>query len=198
MFQWKEEEKVIYGFERYYRLLFLVKSTSQVDHVWFSFFEGMDCHAAIVTGLVCSKFNHSTNKLELGSLTLEDFRNGSIKSFKEAGTTVLDHLNQIMSKFFDAPMFENPFHLSAYVQKQSMNAADLIEATLLQSLWMSNFKKSLSDTTITKVLARWFRNTLHHSTKETRTYPSYCPALANSHSMNYQEFCTIESYKKKS
>jgi hypothetical protein len=95
------------------------------------------------------------------------------------------------------PMFENPFHLSAYVPKQNMNAADLIEATLLQSLWISNFKKSLADTTISKVLARWFKNTLHHSTKETRTNPSYCPALANSHSMYYQEFCTIESYMKK-
>ena len=107
----------------------------------------MHCHAAIVVG-------HSSNNLELGSLTVEDFRNGSIKSFKEPGTTVLDHLNQIMSKNFDAPMFENPFHLSAYVPKQNMNAPDLIEATLLQSLWKSSFEKSSADTTISKVLAR--------------------------------------------
>ncbi len=39
LFQWKEEGKVIIGFERYYELLFLVKSTSQVDHVWFSSWE---------------------------------------------------------------------------------------------------------------------------------------------------------------
>jgi hypothetical protein len=49
-------------------------------------------------------------------------------------------------------MFEKPFHLSAYVLKQNMNAPDLIEATLLQSLWISNFKKSLADTTISKSL----------------------------------------------
>ncbi len=97
----------------------------------------------------------------------------------------------------DAPMCENPFHLSAYIPKQNMNAADLIEATLLQSLWISNLKKYLAGTTISKVLARWFKNKLHHSTKETRTNPSYRPALANCHSMYYQEFCTIESYKKK-
>jgi hypothetical protein len=96
LLQWEEEEKVIIGFERYYQLLFLVKSTSQVDHIWFSFFEGMHCHAAIVAGLVCSKFNHSTNELEPGSLTLEDFRNGNIKSFKEPGITVSDHFYQIM------------------------------------------------------------------------------------------------------
>jgi hypothetical protein len=124
----------------------------------------MHCHAAIVVG-------HSTNNLELGSLTVEDFRNGSIKSYKELGTTVAKHLNQIMSKSFNTPMFENPFHLSAYVPKQNMNAPDLIDATLLQSLWISNFKKSLADTTISKVLARWFENTLIHSTKETRTIP---------------------------
>jgi hypothetical protein len=94
-------------------------------------------------------------------------------------------------------MFENPFHLSAYVPKQNMNAVDLIEATLLQSFWISNFKKSLADMTISKVLARWFENTLHHSTKKTRTNSSYRPALASGHSMYYQEFCTIKSYKKK-
>ncbi len=117
LFQWKEEVKVIIGFKRYYELLFLVKTTSQVDRLWFSFFKGMNRHAAIVAGLVCYKFKHSTNELEPGSLTLEDFRNGSIKSFKEPGTTVFDHLYQIMSIFFDAPMFENPFYLSAYIPK---------------------------------------------------------------------------------
>jgi hypothetical protein len=102
-----------------------------------------------------------------------------------------------MSKNYKAPIFENPFNLSAYVPKQNLKAADLIEATLLQSLWISNLMKSLADTTISKVLARWFKNTLHHSTKETITNPSYHPALANGHSMYYQNFCTIKSYKNK-
>ncbi len=98
LFQCKEDGKVVIGFERYCKLLFLVKSTSQVGHIWLSFFEGMHRHAAISAGLVCSKFNHSTNNLEPGSLTMEDFRNGNVKSFKEPGTTVANHLNQIMSK----------------------------------------------------------------------------------------------------
>jgi hypothetical protein len=68
----------------------------------------------------------------------------------------------------------------------------LIEATLLQSLWLSNFKKSSADRTISKILARWFKNTLIHSTKETRTNPSYHPALAYGHDMYYQEFCTTK------
>jgi hypothetical protein len=97
LFYWKEEGNVIIGFEQYYKLIFLVKSTSQVDQILFSFFTGMHCHTAIVVGLFCSKFNHSTNNLEAGSLTVEDFRNGNMKSFKEPGTTVENHLNQIMS-----------------------------------------------------------------------------------------------------
>jgi hypothetical protein len=96
----------------------------------------MHRHTAIVAGFVCSKFNHLTNELEPGSLTLEGFRNGDIKPFKEPYTSVSNHLDQIMSKKFNAPMFQNQFHLSAYVPKQAMNAADLIEATQLQSLWI--------------------------------------------------------------
>jgi hypothetical protein len=102
-----------------------------------------------------------------------------------------------MSKKIGAPMFQNQFHLSAYVPKQTMNAADLIEATQLQSSWISNFKRTLGNTTISKVLANWVENTLHHSMKETRTNPSYHPASANSHNMYYQEACTTNSYKKR-
>ncbi len=98
---------------------------------------------------------------------------------------------------FNVPMFQNQFHLSAYVPKQTMNAVDLIEATGSQSLWISNYKRTLANTTISKVLAYWFKNTLHHSTKETRTNLSYHPALANGRDMYYQEACTTDSYKKR-
>ncbi len=143
-----QKKKGVVGFERYYELLFLVKSGSEVDYVWFIFFEGMHRHAAIVTDLVCSKFNHLTNKLQPGSLTLEDFRNGNIKSFKEPNTLVSDHLNQIMSKQFNTPMVHNQFHLLAYAPNQTMTAVDLINATRCESLWISNFKRTLANTTI--------------------------------------------------
>jgi hypothetical protein len=168
-----------------------------VDHVWFSFFEGMHCHTAIVTGLVCSKFNHLTKELQSGSLTLEDFRNGNIESFKEPNTSISDHLNQIMSKQFDAPMVHNQHHLLAYIPNQTMTAADLIDATRCQSLWISNFKRTSANTTISKVLANWLEQTLHHSMKDMRMNPSYRPALDNGFSMYYQEACTTKSYKKK-
>jgi hypothetical protein len=99
--EWADTNQNVTGFNQYYELLFLVKLKSHYDKVWFSFFEGMHRHATIVAGLVCSKFNHSTNKLDPGSLMLDDFRNeGIIKSFRDLGTTVKEHLNMIMKKKF--------------------------------------------------------------------------------------------------
>jgi hypothetical protein len=126
------------------RTIILVKSSSPLDNVWFSFFEGMHCHAAIVAGLVCSKFDHTTNEIKPGSLTLDDFRNeGAVKNFKVPGTTVKEHLDQIMAKEFDVSMFHNEFHLSVCIPKQAMDAKELIDATRLQSLWISNLRKVL-------------------------------------------------------
>jgi hypothetical protein len=39
--QWEKENQNVTGFKRYYELLFLVKSKSRHDEVWFEFFEGM-------------------------------------------------------------------------------------------------------------------------------------------------------------
>ncbi len=55
----------------------------------------------------------------------------------------------------------------------------------------------MANTTISKVLANWLEQTLHHSTKVTRMNPPYRPALDNSFSMYYQEACTTKSYKNK-
>jgi hypothetical protein len=93
----QKQGKDLIGYKQYYKLLFLVKSSSMVDHVWFNFFEGMHCHAAIVAGLLCSKFDHTTNELKPGSLTLDNFKiDGAMKNFKVPGTTVKEHLDQII------------------------------------------------------------------------------------------------------
>jgi hypothetical protein len=114
----QKQGKDLIGYKQYYKLLFLVKSSSTVDHVWFCFFEGMHCHAAIVAGLLCSKFDHTTNELKPGSLTLDDFKiDGAVKNFKVPGTTAKVNLDQIIAKEFKAPMFYNEFHLSAYIPK---------------------------------------------------------------------------------
>ena len=108
--KWHEENIIVTGFQRFYELLFLVKSQSKYDQVWFSFFKGMHRHAAILTGTLCSKINHLTNELEPGLLTLDDFMNeGIVKSFSNPGVTVEEQLNNIMTKQNEAPMFNNTF-----------------------------------------------------------------------------------------
>ncbi len=157
--KWEKENQNVTGFKQYYELLFLVKSISRKDKVWFSFFEGMHQHAAVVAGLVCSKFNHSTNELKLGSVKLIDFRNeGVIKSFKDPGITIEEHLDKIMKKDINAPMFNNTFHLLAYIPKTENakeNARKLIEGAKLQSSWISNFKMSSARTTLSKNITNW-------------------------------------------
>jgi hypothetical protein len=63
-----------------------------------------------------------------------------------------------MKKDIDAPMFNNAFHLSAYIPKTENakeNAGKLIEGAKLQSSWISNFKMSLARTTLSKNIANW-------------------------------------------
>ena len=147
------------GFKRYFELLFLVKSESKRDEVWFSFFEGMHRHAAIVAGLLCSKFNHMTNELKLGSLTLKDFSGDTVlKSYKDPGISVEDHLNKIMTKQLDPPMFTNTFHLSAYIPKHvigdKQDATTFITGAIYQSTWISNFKQHSNTVQNTPVIAQ--------------------------------------------
>jgi hypothetical protein len=137
----------------------------------------MHQHAAIVAGLVCSKFNHSTNELDTGSLKLDDVRNeGVIKSFRDPGITVEEHLDMIMTKQIKAPMFTNAFHLLAYIPKTENpgeNAGKLIEGARLQSLWISRFKLGLARITVSKIIATWLKTIQTHSTGQTRSNPKY-------------------------
>ncbi len=185
---WQEKHNTpLTGYQRYYELLYHVKSRSRRDHIWFSFFEGMHRHAAVVAGLVCSKFNHSTNELKPGSLTLDDFRNeGVLKSFKDPGITVAEHLDMIMTKKIDAPMFHNGFHLSAFIPKfqgktldeiNRDDAGKLIDAARMHSEWISEFKLASATKTLSKNIAIWLETTLHHSTRDTRNNRNYRPKV---------------------
>jgi len=158
--EWEDQNKTVTGFTQYFELLFFVKSESRRDEVWFSFFEGMHRHAAIVAGLLCSKFNHITNELKLESLTLNDFSGeGVIKSYKDLGISVEDHLNKIMTKELEPPMLTNTFHLSAYIPKQRMDeeqdATTFINGAIYQSTWISNFKRYSATTTLLKNISEW-------------------------------------------
>jgi len=167
--------------------------------VWFSFFEGMHRHTAILAGLLCSKFNHITNELELESLTLKDFSDeGVIKSFKDPGISVEDHLNKIMTKELEPPMLTNTFHLSA-IPKQRMDeeqdATTFINGAIYQSTWISNFKRSSATTTLSKNISKWLETLLQHSTKDTRHCSRYRPMLTRGHDIIPQKDTTVNKFK---
>ena len=186
--KWQEKHNTpLVGFQRYYELLYHVKSNSRNDHIWFSFFEGMHRHAAIVAGLVCSKFNYSTNELHPGSLTLDDFKKeGVLKSFKDPDITVAAHLNKIVTKQIDAQMFQDDFNLTAYIPTKlrdntvdaiNKEAGKLIDAARMYSEWISNFKLTSATTTLSKNIATWFRTTLNETKKDTRNNRNYRPKV---------------------
>jgi hypothetical protein len=134
--QWNVEGKVIIGSKQYYELLFLVKSASEVDHIWFSFFEGMHRHAAIVTvSQFLSVLNSNISPTNLNwDHSLWKILEIKILSLSRSPTLqFLTIWTRSCHKKIDTPMFQSQFHLSAYVPKQTMNAGDLIEATRLQS-----------------------------------------------------------------
>jgi hypothetical protein len=69
--------------ETYYKLLLLVKTKSKNDNVWIRFIEGLHKHAAIITSLLCMKFDYSNNKIIPGSLQLGDFGKAQIPHYKK-------------------------------------------------------------------------------------------------------------------
>jgi hypothetical protein len=160
----------------------------------------MHQHATIVAGLLCSKFNYITNELELGTLTLNDFRSdGVIKSYKDPGITVEEHLNRIIKGEVEVPMLTNEFPLSAYIPKQIMNEDQdtdtFINAAICQSKWTSNFKRNSATMTLQKCTSSWLETTLIHSTVEARNCPKYQPVLKKGHNIRPQMDCMVDSFK---
>ncbi len=84
---WKDFAEPDCDFERYLNLLLLVKTKSQVDNLWVSFVDGLHWHASMITCLLCTKFDYSSNKIQLGSLDIQDFKNARVPHFKVPGVT---------------------------------------------------------------------------------------------------------------
>jgi hypothetical protein len=72
---WKGITKPDCNFERYLNMLLLVKTKSKVDNLWVSFVEGLHQHATMITCLLCTKFDYSSDKIQPGSLDIQDFKN---------------------------------------------------------------------------------------------------------------------------
>ena len=55
--EWENYKSTSTPVEQYFQLLLLVKTKSKTDTLWISFIEGLHRHAAIVMGLLCSRFD---------------------------------------------------------------------------------------------------------------------------------------------
>jgi hypothetical protein len=84
----------------YYKLLLLVKTKNKNDNVWISFIEGLHRHAAILASLLCMKFDYFNNKINPGSLQLDDFEKAQIWHCKDPGITPREQLGQIIGNHF--------------------------------------------------------------------------------------------------
>jgi hypothetical protein len=94
---WKDIAEPGCDFERYLNLLLLVKTKSQVDNLLVSFVEGLHWHAAMITCLLCTKFEYSSNKIQPGFLDIQDVKNARVPHFKDTGATAKEQLKLIIS-----------------------------------------------------------------------------------------------------
>jgi hypothetical protein len=115
---WKDIAKPDCDFERYLNLLLLVKTKSQVDILWVSLVEGLHWHAAMITCLLCTKFDYSSNKIQPGSLDIQHFKNARVPHFKDSGVTPKEQLKLIISGEFEAKMLKSTFNVQAYIPKK--------------------------------------------------------------------------------
>jgi hypothetical protein len=93
---WGEMEKSECHYERYFQLLWLVKTISPVDFLWVSFVEGLHRHAAIILALLCTKFDYK-NKYQPGSLSIQDFKATKIPHFDYPNIFQEDQIKLIMN-----------------------------------------------------------------------------------------------------
>ncbi len=115
---WKDIAKPDCDFERYLILLLLVKTKSRSDNLWVSFVEGIHWHAAMITCLLCTKFDYSSNKIQPGSLDIQYFKNARVPCFKDPGVTLKEQLKLFISGEFEAKMLKSTFNVQVYIPKK--------------------------------------------------------------------------------
>jgi hypothetical protein len=72
----------------------------------------------MITCLLCTKFDYSSNKIQPGSLNIQDFKNATVPHFKDPGVTPKKQLKLIISGEFKAKMLKSTFNVQAYIPKK--------------------------------------------------------------------------------
>ncbi len=165
--------------ERYFQLLVLVKTNSSINFLWISFIEGLHRHAAMILALLCTKFVHN-NKIQPGSLSIQDFKAAKIPHFNDPKISPDDQIKLIMNGKFKAMMFKNTFTVEVYIPKKvDENILELMDSMCKQSKWISECKKHAANKTILTVLLIWLEDTLLHSKPRKRNSIHSGPKLTS-------------------
>ena len=117
----------------YYKLLYIVKTSSKNDNLWISFVEGLHRHAAIVMCLTCSSFDLEGNNIVHESLKKKDFKIAEVPHYKKPQLSPIQVLNSIMKGDFDAPMLMNPFSVQLLLPAHKKLQIDALMNTLKES-----------------------------------------------------------------
>ncbi len=95
--------------EKYFNLLKIVKTKSDVHNVWVSFIEGLYQHSGILFCMMCSSFDYIDNEIKQGSLKMREFKNANIPHFKMIRKEPVDHLEDILDYKYSADMLTKCF-----------------------------------------------------------------------------------------
>jgi hypothetical protein len=72
----------------------------------------------MTTCLLCTKFDYSSNKIQPGSLDIQDFKNTRVPRFKDPGVSPKEQLKLIISGEFEAKMLTSTFNVQVYIPKK--------------------------------------------------------------------------------
>ncbi len=170
----------------------LVKTNSLVNFLWISFVEGLHWHAATILALLCTKFD-TNNKIQPGSLFIQDFKTAKIPHFVDPKISPEDQIKLIMNEMFKAMLSKNTFTVEVYIPKKvDGNIVELMDSLCKQSEWISESQTRTANKTILMVLSIWLEDTLIRSKPRSRNSIHSRPKLPSM--FTYQNPDTAEKY----
>jgi hypothetical protein len=100
--------------EKYFILLMIVKTKSDVNNIWVSFIEGLHQHSGILFCLLCSSFDYVDNEIKQGTVKMRDFKNANIPHFKAIKREPVDHLEDILDDKYPADILTKCFQVQEF------------------------------------------------------------------------------------
>jgi hypothetical protein len=129
--------------------------------------------------LLCKK-NDYDNKIQPGSLSIQDFKAAKIPHFVDPKISLEDQIKLIMNEKFKVMMLKNTFTVEVYIPKKvDGNILELMDSMCKQKEWISESKMCAANKTILTVLSIWLEETLVHSKPRKRNSIHLQPTLTS-------------------